>query len=124
MLPEQWKPIAGFEKLYEVSTEGRVRTLDKMQRYLLRNGAEAFRFIPAHLIAHQLNNRGYRIVHLYRENRRYVRTVHRLVALAFLRPQTAPEVDHKDRDRNNPRLPNLRWATRSQNLTGCKRPRK
>ncbi len=117
MTCERWAPIAGFEGLYEVSTEGNVRAVDKMQRYVLRNGVEAFRFIPAHLVATQLNNRGYKIVHLYRDNRRHVKTVHRLVALAFL-PQTRPEVNHKNHDRADARLANLEWCTRSENIRG------
>ncbi len=115
MTSERWAPIAGFEGLYEVSTEGNVRTCDKMQRYLLRTGAEAFRFIPAHPLAWQLNNTGYKIVHLYREGVRHVKTVHRLVALAFL-PPAKPEVNHKNHDRADARLVNLEWCTRSENL--------
>lgn len=114
---EEWLEIAGFEGLYEVSTLGRIRTIDKMQRYLLRNGVEAFRFIPAHAVSQQLNNVGYPIAHLYRENRRYVRTIHRLVALAFLPlVEGKTEVDHRDHDRTNATLSNLRWCTRSENL--------
>lgn len=111
---ERWAEIAGFEGLYAICSDGEVWALNKMQRYLLRNGVEAFRFIPAHQIAWQLNNNGYRIVHLYKGNRRHVKTVHRLVALAFL-PQTDVEVDHEDHDRNNPRLDNLKWVSPSVN---------
>lgn len=115
-MTERWIAIEGFEGLYEVSSEGNVRAVDKMQRYLLRTGVEAFRFIPLHAIAYQMNNKGYRIVHLYKENKRQVKTVHRLVAKAFLpNLDNKPEVDHKDRNRNNPRLNNLRWATISEN---------
>jgi hypothetical protein len=40
--------------------------------------------------------------------------VHRLVALAFLpNPDKLPTVDHKDQNRQNNRLSNLHWATRS-----------
>lgn len=120
---ELWKVVAGFEGLYEVSNLGRVRAVDKMQRYLLRTGAEAFRFIPAHLISQHPNNKGYMLVKLYKLNRLRTFTAHRLVALAFI-PQTAPEVDHIDKVRSNNVLTNLRWVTRSQNLTGVNRKRK
>ena len=92
---ESWKAIPGFKGLYEISTLGRVRTVEKMQRYVLRNGVPAKRRIPAHFLSSQLNNRGYRIVHLYKRNRRYMRTVHRLVALTFLpNSKRKPEVHH------------------------------
>lgn len=45
--------------------------------------------------------------------------VHRLVAKAFLPPQPSPEhtIDHKNRNRSDNRVDNLRWASRSmQNM--------
>jgi hypothetical protein len=43
--------------------------------------------------------------------------VHRLVAAAFLGPcPVTHEVNHKDRNRSNPRLENLEYLTRSENL--------
>lgn len=43
--------------------------------------------------------------------------VHRLVAETWIpNPYNKPEVDHKDRVRDNPHKDNLRWATRKQNL--------
>lgn len=114
---ERWAEIEGFEGLYAICSDGAVWALNKMQRYLLRNKAEAFRYIPAHEIAWQLNNGGYRIVHLYKGNRRHMKTVHRLVAQAFIpQPGVGLDVDHRDHNRNNPRLDNLRWLTRSENL--------
>jgi|SRR5208337_2841915 len=120
---ETWAAIRGFEGLYEISTLGQVRTVEKLQRYLLRNKLPAQRRIQAHLLSSQLNNRGYRIVHLYKNNRRYMKTVHRLVALTFLpNPQRKPEVHHMDRDRANPALSNLEWLTRSENLKRIRQP--
>ena len=120
---EIWTEIRGFEGLYEISSLGRIRTVEKLQRYLLRNKQPAKRLIPAHFLSTQLNNRGYRIVHLYKRNKRYVRTVHRLVALTFLpNPQRKPEVHHLDRNRANPALLNLEWLTRSENLKRIRQP--
>lgn len=40
---EQWRDIPGYEGRYQVSDLGRVMARPFMQRYLLRNGEEAFR---------------------------------------------------------------------------------
>jgi hypothetical protein len=120
---EIWKEIQGFEGRYEISTDGRIRTVERLQRYLLRNKQPAMRLIPAHFLSTQLQNKGYRIVHLWKDDRRYVKTVHRLVALAFLpNPQRKKDVHHRDRNRANPALLNLEWLTRSENLKRIRQP--
>ncbi len=107
--------IQGFEGLYEVSSLGRVRAPEKMQAYTHYTGARMKRRVPAHLVSTQLQNKGYVVVHLYKNNTRHVKTVHRLVALAFL-PQTAPEVNHINHDKTHNCVCNLEWVTRSENL--------
>src|SRR3974390_534923 len=112
---ETWLPIQGFEGLYEVSSLGRVRAPEKMQANNLRNGRRAKRPIPANLISTKLQNSGYVIVHLDKNNQRHVKTVHRLVARAFL-PLEAPQVNHIDHDKTNNSVLNLEWVTCSENL--------
>jgi hypothetical protein len=112
---EQWAPVIGFEGLYEVSTFGRVHAVDKMQRYLLRTGVEAFRFVPGHKLSQQRNNSGYFVVCLCKNNKRHMRTVHRLVATAFLSWNGEPEVNHKDGVKQNCTVENLEWSSRSAN---------
>jgi hypothetical protein len=51
------------------------------------------------------------------KDERYVKTVHRLVAKAFLdNPQGKREVAHLNHDRADNRVENLQWATRTENM--------
>ena len=59
---------------------------------------------------------GYFSVDLYKDNKSQKVTVHRLLAEAFIpNPDNKPCVDHKDGNRQNNSLSNLRWATFSDN---------
>ena len=72
---------------YQVSNYGRVKALSFMQRYLLRNGAEAFRKTKARIVATRAINSGYLIVHLHKDNTaaRGARKAHRTVRATFIR---------------------------------------
>lgn len=95
---EIWKPIRGFEKVYEVSNFGKIR-----------NSRE-------HVLQPYTNNSGYVMVDLYLNTVRTKKLVHRLVMEAFTpNPDDLPEVNHKDEDKTNNVLTNLEWCTRSHN---------
>ena len=111
---EQWKDIPGFEGRYQVSDLGRIKSLPFMQRYLLRNGEEAYRRTSERILAQQPNNRGYLLVHLHCDNKRIAYTVHGLVARAFV-PGSADTINHKDGVKTNCAASNLEWATWSEN---------
>lgn len=110
-LLEHWKPVPGFEWLYEVSKVGRVRALPAITNRRIgrskNNGAELRRFVAAN---------GYLTVHLCRGSKKHPRTVHSLVADAFLgtRPCSAV-VRHLDGDATNPRRSNLAYGTPKEN---------
>lgn len=58
---------------------------------------------------------GYLYVDLYRENKSTKHSIHRLLAEAFIpNPLNKPTVDHKDGNRKNNSLSNLRWADYSE----------
>lgn len=59
----------------------------------------------------------YKYVNLWNDDgKRVLRRVHHLVALTYIpNPDNLPLVDHKDRDRMNNRVTNLRWASIGQN---------
>lgn len=58
---------------------------------------------------------GYLMVDLWKDNKAKKYTIHRLLAEAFIpNPENKPTVDHKDGNRQNNDLANLRWATYSE----------
>lgn len=113
---EQWRDIPGFEGRYQASDQGRIKSLPFMQRYLLRNGVEAFRRTRERILKVRPNNRGYLLVQLWLDNAGRMFTVHRLVATLFVpNPNALPEVNHRDGIKANCRADNLEWSTRSDN---------
>lgn len=100
---EEWRPVVGYEGLYEVSDRGRVRSFP-------RQGT------GGGLVSQRLNNRGYPIVSMTRPGHWATRTVHRLVTEAFIGPRPGGmEVRHLDGNRANAQLSNLSYGTRSEN---------
>lgn len=60
---------------------------------------------------------GYQHVGLTLEGERVFKTVHRLVACAFLKPDSDRNfVNHKNGDRNDNHVENLEWCTHSENI--------
>lgn len=106
---EEWRPVVGYEGLYEVSNTGRVRSVD---RYDNRNC-----FRKGKVLSPGKNTKGYLSVVLNCNGKRKTITVHRLVAEAFLlNPDNLPEVNHRDEDKTNNRVDNLEFCDHKYNL--------
>lgn len=106
---EVWKPIPGYEGLYEVSNKGRVKRLE--QDIICKNGVK--RHKKERILKGTVQNNGYLYVNLYDGPKR----VHRLVAEAFIpNPEGKPQVNHKDEDKTNNHVENLEWMTAKENL--------
>lgn len=95
-IDEIWCPIKGYEGIYEVSDQGRVRSLKFGKERILKPGR---------------NPKGYILVHLYKNREKKWYLVHRLVALAFIpNPDNLPQVNHKDENPSNNKVENLEWC--------------
>ncbi len=69
------------------------------------------------MITPRMNEDGYLVVTLGEHGNRSMRSVHRLVAMAFVpNPHNYPEVDHIDGNRQNPAASNLEWVTHQENI--------
>lgn len=102
-MSEIWKPVPAWAE-YEASDQGRIR------RVASASGTRAGRVLkPVD------TGRGYRIVSLWRRNKRTNAYVHRLVAAAFLGDGGGLEVNHKDGVKSNNAAENLEYATRQEN---------
>lgn len=105
-MKEIWKIVADYPR-YKVSNFGRVRA---------EIAVRGKRVYPAGLLTPFLDGKGYPSVNLVDGKRRSRRTVHSLVATAFIGPcPKNKEVCHKDGTRTNCLLSNLRYGTRSEN---------
>ena len=99
---EEWKDIKGYEGLYQVSNLGRVKSLKFGKERILKTGVDRY---------------GYISVNLYKNNKRKLCKVHRLVAEAFIpNLENKPEVNHLDEDKTNNMVSNLEWCTRNENV--------
>lgn len=110
---EEWRPVVGWEGLYEVSSHGRVSRCGAARGVRPPTRPDGRRILKA-----SPANHGYRQVNLSRDGHRVNLPVHWLVAEAFLGPRTET-VDHIDGDRLNNRVTNLRYLSRADNASAA-----
>lgn len=114
-LLECWKPIKGYEGLYEVSCIGNVKRLESIVIVRKPNKITT-RTYPEKMLKQNPSN-GYKIVSLSKDGIAKNVLVHRLVAEAFIpNPNKYSCVNHKDETRDNNNINNLEWCTSQYNL--------
>lgn len=108
---EIWKPVVGWEGLYEASSFGRVRSLDRIVQGTRGGVACTIRF-RGKLLKHTLAEGKYPQISLSKDNVMKRVDVHRLICRTFHgEPMPGQEAAHQNGVRNDCRASNLRWAT-------------
>ena len=111
---ELWKDVKSFEGLYQVSTLGRVRSLDKYIDVKIRNVDKVLK--RGKILKPVYDKNGYLKVFLCKNGKGTYFRVHRLVAKTFIpNPDNLPCVNHKDEDKTNNYPYNLEWCTYKYN---------
>lgn len=115
-MTEIWKDVPGFEGAYQVSDQGRVRSLDRYverrAKYCTHKKWQQGRLLPLA----RSKSHGYCQAFLQKEGGRKGMLVHRIVMAAFIGPAPLDmEVCHNDGDKSNNALANLRYDTRASN---------
>jgi len=94
---EVWKSVVGYEGLYEVSDQGRVKG-------------------PKGFVKPKIGRNCYARTELWRKGDRHRPSIHRLVAQTFIpNPDGKPQVNHLDGDKLNNTVANLEWCTAQEN---------
>jgi hypothetical protein len=111
---EIWKDVVGYEGLYQVSSIGQVKVLDRECNHW-RGG----KLIRKGFIIKPTCPKGYNRVTLTdRSGKAKIYFVHQVVAIAFIGPRTQerPYINHKNFVRNDNRVENLEWVNSQENM--------
>lgn len=97
-MKEVWKPIKEYEGLYEVSNLGRVNSL------------------KGNIIIKPALNKGYLRLVLYKNGKKKNKTIHQLVAEAFVdNPNNYSCINHINEIKTDNRVENLEWCDNNYN---------
>lgn len=119
MEKEIWKPIKGYEGIYEISNIGRVKSL----RRIVNNGYCDY-FIEEKILKTSMNTDGYLKITLIKCKKRKTYKIHQLIAIAFLNhiPKGSTiVVDHIDNNKLNNNINNIQLITSRLNSSKDKK---
>lgn len=109
-MKEIWKNIEGYEELYRISNLGEVKILKRKVKSRF-----GYRMIKEK-IKKPFMDKGYLRIELIKNKKGKKYFIHRLVAQAFIsNPKNKKEINHIDGIKNNNKVNNLEWCTRSEN---------
>lgn len=110
---EEWRPIQGYEGIYEISNEGRIKSL---------LGFNGHKYIDRERMLNPYKQKGNEnyfrsVITLTKNKQRKSFKVHRLVAKAFIPKEDGRNIiNHKDGNPLNNSVNNLEWCTQKENM--------
>ena len=115
MRKEIWRPIVGYEGLYEVSNYGRVKSIKRIIKKV-RLGNEFSSIQNEIILKYNCDRYGYLKVGLWKDAKCKKFFVHRLVADAFIpNKENLPQINHINEIKTDNRVENLEWCSASYN---------
>jgi hypothetical protein len=116
---EEWEPIKGYEGMYEISSFGRIKSLEKD---VIINGG-GIRKQPTIIMKQQMDRKGYCYITLpiLKKNNSKDRSkkykIHRLVGFSFIkRKKGQNEINHRFGVKHDNRYHQLEWSTHQENV--------
>jgi hypothetical protein len=118
METEKWLPIKNWEKFYEISNNGRLRSKDRIVN--AKYGSK--RLVKGRLLPLFINSLGYvGVLMSIKGVKKKQTTLHRLLGEHFIpNPFNLPEINHKDTNKLNNNISNLEWVTKPYNIKHAK----
>ena len=92
------------------------KEIKDFERYIVYDDGRVWSKWKKEFLKPILKDTGYYEVQLWKKCKRTHKPIHKLVAEAFIpNPENKPCIDHKNGDRTDNRVENLRWCTQPEN---------
>lgn len=119
LLNEEFRDINDFENIYKISNYGRVKSLGR--KVISWNGYQnCILAIKEKILKCSYDKDGYLIITLNKKGKGYWKRVHQMMGYVFLNNNGQYIINHKDLNKQNPRIDNLELCTNLENRQHAK----